>query len=235
MSSFKSTQKEEEKLAPDYLHPVCDAIKNKQKCVQFERLMEGLIFYESLDLNKNEDEDKMSRYLNERYVTFLDDFIHIITKHDDEYNNAYIDKVGECDLSRCFLAMRHQRDRRKDGTKYDIYCKDKKNEDDNILFYKDVLDSAHCYFCHLYHFALRVKINADHIEKDGDDDPLFDAHFHEIQKIIKRTKAKLNKLKHFDFARYKTNKFKLNVAQKDDEGNLYLFIYFRTIYFLFSN
>ena len=209
--------------------PVCDAIKNKEKCVQLERLWKALSFYQSLDLNNNdnkkEDEDKMDKYFNEKYQTLLDDYIHIITKH-DAYDLDEMVECEECDLSQCLLARRHQRDRRKDGTKCDIYDKHKNKDDHNVLFYKDVLDSAHSYLCHLYHFGLRVKINTfntDHIEYGDDnkakhDDPHFDAHFNKIQKIIKETKTALNKLQHFDFNRYKNNKFNLNIAEIADKA-----------------
>merc|ERR1712154_41249 len=68
---------------------------------------------------------------------------------------SLVDEVGadRCKLKNCFYLLRHNRDRKKSET----FCEEKKVEDNEYLYYRDLLDTIHCHLHHLYDTGFRVK------------------------------------------------------------------------------
>ncbi len=160
-----------------------------------------------------------SLFTKEIYLLLIDDYIHIITKHSNDLNQIYnlmIEKynIKKCIFNKCLSAIRHHRNRLNDNIE-----QINENECDlEFIFYKNILDSIHCYLFHLYDVGLRIKINNNNYGKQTNE---FDPYFANIQKIIKQKRNMLNKLNNFDFKRYNNNKFSLivnNNTQKTDEN-----------------
>eukprot|EP01084_Bolivina_argentea_P269892 458814_1 len=173
----------------------------KSGCECFRRVDAGLKYYQSLNLDAETHQQNMMEYFNEKYKHFLDDYIHILLKHNDEIGYIYNTIISNqkqnniCDLAKCSSAKRHYRDRTTEN-------KNDKSVDNNILFHRDTLDSAHCYFTHLYDFGLR---SAPKNIQNSNEDPLFE----KMKKIINE---KSKQLKPIHRKRYEKNKFSLNVS-----------------------
>eukprot|EP01083_Nonionella_stella_P316622 1148929_1 len=74
-----------------------------------------------------------------------------------------------------------------------------------LLFWRDTLDSCHCFVYHLYDFGLRIKMDGIKTQDDSQHHVYFTA----MCENLKAIKVKLNQLKAFTFSRYQQNKFAL--------------------------
>eukprot|EP01084_Bolivina_argentea_P076667 138976_1 len=95
--------------------------------------------------------------------------------------------------------------------------------DGELIFYREVMDSCHCYLYHLYDVGLRVKESG--IVKDDDNKPHnatadFDLRFAEMRRMVKKATSELLKLENFDFNRAQSNKFNLiaDIVNGDDDS-----------------
>eukprot|EP01083_Nonionella_stella_P133500 405894_1 len=163
---------------------LCDHVNDALKCLQL---------YQSLDISSNEsDRDRMMKQLNGEYKTFLDDYIHMMMRHNHEIDAihdiiASMTGMNECALSTCTLASRHHRDREEES-------KEPNDMAPEVLFWRDTLDACHCYLYHLYDFGLRMKMKTQKEPDPG-------AHFVAICDHLKALKV--------PFTRYEQNKFAL--------------------------
>lgn len=196
----------------------CSSAASKCKTVHW--LIDALTYYQSLDINNNEqDQEDMIKHFELRYKTFLNDFIHILTRHDEEINDIYNmimskPEMVKCDLSNCPSAIRRHSEK-SDDTKENENILDK-----NIIFWRDTMDSCHCFIYHLYDLGLRINIDDIQydIKSDDDDEPDFDLHFTKIRQITKEVKKKLSELGNFDFKRVESAKFNLKNNQQKEKG-----------------
>eukprot|EP01083_Nonionella_stella_P266670 901789_1 len=88
------------------------------------------------------------------YSTLLDDYIHLITKHDDdllqisdELQNKYGMKVN-CMVNKCDKVRRHY------DTRHET--KDENDTDPKIDFYCGYLDQIHHFLFHLFDIGIRT-------------------------------------------------------------------------------
>eukprot|EP01084_Bolivina_argentea_P093075 167416_1 len=102
-------------------------------CDCLARVMNGLQYYESLNLDNKDDIQKFVAYFGVKYQTLLDDFIHIVTKHSHNFDELH-EEVAKCSITQCSFAKRHYRNRRED----------QHENATNATFYSDIMDQIHC-------------------------------------------------------------------------------------------
>eukprot|EP01084_Bolivina_argentea_P210261 357953_1 len=132
----------------------CESIS---KCRRLANIIDILKIYQKLDVENNE-KDKMQlvNLCQQQYVSVLDEYIHILQKHNNEND---LDKIldlmsnkhnfRECTLNNCVLATRYHRDRRNQSHF-------NKDNDKYVEFYRNLIDQIHCFLFHLYDTGLRV-------------------------------------------------------------------------------
>eukprot|EP01084_Bolivina_argentea_P294146 506051_1 len=190
-------------------------------CKYTNRIIYALTFYQASAVAR----ELFFESIN--YPSLLDDYIHIITTHND---SIQLEKIFEmmiskhnlkpCDIFTCPMAVSYHRDRVKDDQK-------QQNSIDNglfneILFYRDIMDGIHCYLYHLYDLGLRVKrknrsikyVNQDSCNID------FDTQFADIQRTVKEKTAKMRRTGIND-NRYKISKYNLQVSENTFMDGLY--------------
>eukprot|EP01084_Bolivina_argentea_P088413 159626_1 len=192
------------------LHQIQPEVYNcDNTCAQ--RVIIALKYYHSLALDDQHYQDKLLRYCQEINQSLLDDYTHIVTKHQKQLAETYrimVNKynMNQCKLADCLSVRRHYRNRAIRNSHQVNQPNNDTESEQYFLFYQDLFDGIHCYFYHLYDIGLRVQL--DDIKHDvGNDD--FDAVFASTQSIIKAKQSALGK---FDFRRYKNNRFELNVV-----------------------
>eukprot|EP01084_Bolivina_argentea_P223834 378634_1 len=102
------------------------------KCKSVERIIGGLVYYQTLNNSKNENSNGQSifsEFLSVKYKHYLNDMNHIITIHDkdlERINELLLKQTHfiSCDIDKCLLTDRHcQINDNKNGN---IYANDKK-------------------------------------------------------------------------------------------------------------
>ena len=212
-------------------------------CECLQRIIFALKYYNKLNIiNKESDKDKLVELGMDIYHSLLDDYTHILLKHNQSLEEIfnfmiYSSNMRRCELFGCSAATRHHRDRRKDNQKYaNMTASDDEHEyDEHFMFYMDTMDGIHCYLYHLYDVGYRVKkseIESDIHDEEKEDindikGDVFDATFSKINKIVKAKEKELKTLKGFNSNRQKSNKFNLNANIKavDEEKGIYIYIY----------
>eukprot|EP01084_Bolivina_argentea_P018685 34757_1 len=152
-----------------------------EECDSLHRIKDALIFYQQ----KKQDNDIMEYY--DKYKDLIDDYHHIILEHTstgnrkrDNENFATIDSIIrksiKCDIAQCKNYKRNHRHRYKvKNTEYkeeDLMnhtFKLQHSGDANVIFYKEFMDSIHCYFVHSIDGGFRMQI-----EDDTKDDNKYD-------------------------------------------------------------
>eukprot|EP01084_Bolivina_argentea_P011217 20954_1 len=114
--------------------------------------MATLKLYDTCNINKPYDQNKLIKFCNDIYSTILDDYIHIITIHSNDSKLQQISESIRCDACNCAMVSRHKRDRTQDSIHQN------QSADQHFLFYRDMLDSAHFFLYHLYDFGARIKV-----------------------------------------------------------------------------
>ena len=93
---------------------------------------------------------------NEEYKDILNDYIHMMSYHDNELELELINKpLDPCDLSSCACALRHHKREEL------VVMKEIQDKDKSLKFYSLVMDSLHFYLYHLYDVELRIKPNTE--------------------------------------------------------------------------
>ena len=86
---------------------------NSSNCYQIKRMISALIFYSTIDpLNNPKHASKLVEYCQEIYPELLDDYIHIMDKHQNMHGISNTIKqdlslVNDCNISNCQLLRRH--------------------------------------------------------------------------------------------------------------------------------
>eukprot|EP01084_Bolivina_argentea_P008582 16050_1 len=137
------------------IHSITDT-----NCIQ---LIDDLIMIfkdgkESNNIKQKTDKDKFIKYITETYTQFLNDYIHIMDKHNNDIEEISESMVRDfslmntCDIKNCSLLRNHFRDRN--------YAKNELKADDiNMTFYIDIMNCMHCHLYHLYDIGMRVKMD----------------------------------------------------------------------------
>eukprot|EP01084_Bolivina_argentea_P260150 439225_1 len=175
----------------------CKSIKS---CECIERMTNALKYCLSLHILENDYDDRQFiKFCHEIYVLLLDDYIHIITLH----NNDLIDifhllieeyKFNTCDIQNCKILSRHYSNDIDYKYSYD-------NDDDHyddLIFYTNIIDSMHCYLIHMYDTGMRINF-CDDIKSNQDDNlQCFDVMFSNITKLITDKKKQFQSLNKFN-------------------------------------
>eukprot|EP01083_Nonionella_stella_P185725 677925_1 len=183
-------------------------------CPSIKRLRCALKYYHSLDVECNEDhQQNMVQFCNETYTSLIDDFIHIIIEHNTNLEPAtWQYQLEPCSLLHCRSLRRHHRDRRTETILTDGIQIHDFAHDDEFVFYRDTMDSVHCYLYHLYDMGLRVKLDQapPHSVSDSNEEKntYFDDAFSRMYETINQRKQSL-KMNKLCMNRYKTNKFSI--------------------------
>ena len=140
----------------------CDQIMN--------RMISALIFYSTINpLNNTKHESKFIQFCNETYSELLDDYIHVMDKHQndiDQINDRMktdLDLMREChtEYKNCALLLRHYRNREKEN----VDLSPSSSYSYSLSFYIDLLDTIHCFWYHSFHLGLRARTNSNEITR----------------------------------------------------------------------
>eukprot|EP01084_Bolivina_argentea_P291733 501416_1 len=130
------------------------------KCSSLNALVATLQFYDNNYSNK-----KLIKQLYDKFIDdILNDFQHILMKHNHQFHEIYNhifknNLLSQCNEPlKCDKLKRNQRDRsrEKNDEKYNI-----DNTSNELMFLTDTMDSIHSYFLHSYHMGFRLNINND--------------------------------------------------------------------------
>eukprot|EP01084_Bolivina_argentea_P076516 138685_1 len=108
-------------------------------CKYSNGVIQALKFYQTINLNNISHQNKLVHYFHCDYKTLLDDQIHIKLYHDFELNLLATNREILCEMNEKCLSIQ-----RLNGTHFF----DEKI-DEEFMFYRDTMDSIHCYVCHL--------------------------------------------------------------------------------------
>eukprot|EP01084_Bolivina_argentea_P218959 371456_1 len=199
----------------------CVSIKDGCACVN--RIVSALRYYSSLDQNHKHAKNELIKYCSVTYKSLLDDYVHIVTNHNNGTDLNEILNVmnhSECRIINCTSASRHYRDRNMniiDNDKSETINKD-------FTFFSDILDSIHCFLFHLYDIGLRVKedkCNTDDICNEVDAENKYDQRFANMYGKINAKKQNLKKLGVFNH-RFQNDKFCVKTTATDDAEEITL-------------
>eukprot|EP01084_Bolivina_argentea_P233384 393116_1 len=92
----------------------CKSIE--QGCSSFQRLLRTMDYYNQLDvINNKHDQDKLLQYCG-NYKSLLDDYTHIITKHNNQKDLDQMlkqlinnNQISKCDIKHCLMCFKHYR------------------------------------------------------------------------------------------------------------------------------
>eukprot|EP01084_Bolivina_argentea_P012780 23922_1 len=189
-----------------------------QTCSSIKKLISALTYYSSLNLDTQNDQDKLFKYCTKTHQSFLNDSIHMIRNHNQDIHqicDMLHRQLTKCDMKNCLLLQRHYRNRRHDHTKTVVTHV----QDTNVLFYRDIMDTLHCYLCHLYDLGLRVKMS-DNIQVMVDtlnEADCFDAHFDNMHTVISAKQNEVKQMKGIDQNTVNNSKFIINDKQSSNE------------------
>ena len=204
-------------------------------CQCLKRIIYALKYYHNLNIiNKQSDRDKLVELGMDIYQELLDDYIHIVLRHNDSLEEIFNFMIQSfnmktCDLFGCSAATRHHRDRRKDHRKSSN--DDDHQFDEEFMFFRDTMDGIHCYLHHLYDIGYRIKkeqieSDIDEKQKPANDKPTdFDVTLFKLKQIIKAKEKELKKWSGFNLNRQQNNKFTLNADNKalDEQQGIYIY------------
>eukprot|EP01084_Bolivina_argentea_P314141 544109_1 len=173
-----------------------DDNKSVTNCPSVKQIVKTLGFYQQLtkETNSHAINDQITEHFS-KHPTIINDYHHILLQHllsdnkyqDNENFNVIHNMLSEsitCDIAKCIKYQRNQRGRYKQ-INGDQYGEEKlMNETFNLIkqdsrcsFYKEFLDSMHCYFIHAYDIGRRVQHspeNDDEIQDNEEIDVLYD-------------------------------------------------------------
>eukprot|EP01084_Bolivina_argentea_P093074 167414_1 len=199
-------------ISSTYISPKCNFFVEK-RCQPVERIINILKYYSLLDINNNEhDKQQLTKFCLESHKSLLDDYIHVITKHNNAKDLKTIFNILSdhenyiaCNLVNCSSCFRHWSNEENNN--------EEQQSSKEFIFYRDIMDQIHCYVFHLYDVGLRIEIN-DEIKIDYDisdtDNKYFDSVFAHICDVIKQKKNMLKSLSKLDNCRFAKKKFKID-------------------------
>ena len=219
----------------------CNDIK---ECNAVQRVIAGLIYYESLNATKNENSNGQSifsRLLSEIYSHYLEDITHVMTAHN---NNSDLEGINRllleqspfdiCDINKCLLSDRHCQI--KDGNNGDINA-NIQSQSDNIhplsVFHEQTWDNIHFYLVHLFDIGLReretVTESKEEKESSNDEWNCFEKRFKQQRMMIEGKRKRFPRFS--DRFEPVSSKFVIQTVQKTqnksnsdatDEGMSYI-------------
>ena len=210
------------------------------ECQSIKNIKNALEFYDQLSKGEkiSQDEDILQYF--DQHPTIINDYHYIIlhylstgNRQQDNKNFNIIDNILReaisCDITNCMNYKRNHRNRNKDTNKSKNNDKDKEYEQEQLMnatfklehkghpdavFYKQFLDSIHCYFIHAADVGFRINIdddiNEDEVEGkvgkiDLDSSELYqDTQIKNIQDQIHNKRKKLQSLGRVQYNKFNT-------------------------------
>eukprot|EP01083_Nonionella_stella_P047374 126779_1 len=162
-ASYAAVKQEEEDTVRD--DPFFSIFKSStcccpyyKRCDAIQRIAKALKYYQSLRIHflgqnsTSHDEQQFMEFCHVIYKALLDDYIHIITTHDDELTHVsqliMMNLYDACDVNTCASISRHYNH----GTHTN---EDGHEHNHDLVFYVQIMDSIHCYLVHSYDTGLR--------------------------------------------------------------------------------
>eukprot|EP01084_Bolivina_argentea_P241414 405280_1 len=132
----------------------CNGVKHG--CKPTQNILKALDDYQSINNKEECDPQSLFDICCTKYTSLLDDFIHVTNTHKDELDDIFNlisanHMVSKCNVLTCPLSQRHN------STNFT------KSEDHNFAFYRDLLDSMHCYCYHLWDYGFRSRSSSSSI------------------------------------------------------------------------
>eukprot|EP01084_Bolivina_argentea_P216391 367637_1 len=186
------------------------------ECSMISRLINGLIYYQSLDIEKTDEQQKLINFFHEEYNTVLDDYVHILSVHDRQQDmqdifNLLISNpsvVHKCNIKTCTISSRHRRDRDIMDEKLNH---DVAQMDDEFAFYQEIMDQVHFYVYHLYDTGLRIK-NEEFVTAKSDGQV-----FENMFQVIKTKKEELDNFSVNENHKVANNKFNVMINNANED------------------
>eukprot|EP01084_Bolivina_argentea_P042543 78439_1 len=197
------------------------------KCSYLSRVIAALKYYMMLNIKTDElSDDTFTAFCNDVYngSLFLDDWIHIISKHSNQIEKITRELITNynfenCAIKQCVLTSRHynrNRNRRNDMTQNEI----KGVRDGKFLFYRETMDSVHFYIFHSIQLGLRATTKTAETDNSdiNNEYDCFDEEFAKKRQFILNQRKKLG----INIERFNNinNKFNINLGiDANNENN----------------
>ena len=175
----------------------CDGVA---ECPALHQLLKALEVYDGIDMDR--EIETLIEY-GKQHKHLIDDFSHVIQEHNTEEDIAAMQSGsglgGKCDYSECQMGQRYYRNKRQD-----IEMKG--------MFWKDLMDSVHCYLYHLEDFGYRVNLSDVGLKDPDDDDVGEDCVDDRFSLIYDRVKKGNDK-------KQETNKYNISIDDEEKKGD----------------
>ncbi len=186
-------------LFDDSKDPTTECLKRVSKAINYHLKLDTA--------NNPENAGKLVKYcMNTMLVDTCSEVVRLYNtpKEIEAIPKEYI---TECDFNQCQIISRHTRDRHKDEI----------NQDPEVLFWIDLLDSMHCYLTHSFDMGLRVRpkdIESDDKKDEDEESPFMDHVWSLITTVVHHKRNTLEAA--CDMHRFQSNgKFDLNVNENN--------------------
>ena len=230
----------------------CSEKRIIKDCKCIIRVFEAIKYYHTLNFinnnnnnNNNNDKNKLIKFVKNIYNHILDDYIHIITIHNDFIDDIYSllnsskYNFKKCNIIKCILTQRHNRNREQNVHSNEIKYNNNDDDDDTeFLFFRDIYDSIHFYLFHIYEFGFRITKKEKNKfyqqiqeKKDNNDDDIncTDYIFNNIKRVINEKRKKLPIIDRFNANKFNINnneeKNNCNDDNDDHVNGTYIYIY----------
>lgn len=144
----------------------CSLMEDGQ-CSAVDRMINALKYYSKIEVVQNEsDRREFVEFLQETYIHFLIDYVHITTMHIDP---DHVDRIqatktkefvliNKCDRFNC-LCLYVPATERKHQFVHSQYLHCPPVNGEHVLFYRDLMDAMHCYLVHSFDIGIRIRLN----------------------------------------------------------------------------
>ena len=169
-------------------------------CTQVVKIIDALKYHQSsLKLHASQ----IVQHFKQVHTTLLDDHLHIMQYHNDQLDDL-TDIVTttpslNCDPSTCNILKNNFR---RSSDQNEVNKEDNK-EDEDFIFYRDLLDTIHCYLIHSFNVGVRIR-KEELISNNEDNDT-----FATIKSVINSKRNTKNGLVNGRFL--STSKFSLGI------------------------
>ena len=188
--------------------------KSPSKCKSIYRILSGLLYYQLLNKRNKEQESGhaiFTAFLLEQYPHYLDDLIHLNTKHENDLEQIHDlllkhPQFKSCDIDQCIFINRH------------CQIRDNNNNINNeveslSLFHIQKWDAVHYQLLHLFQLSLRQRVTNDNSDGDIDKDEfgVIDNRMNKQSEQIRISRKKLGRF----FGRFgaESNKFTIEATK----------------------
>ena len=141
-------------------------------CAALRRAINSLIYFSKFyEIQKHESKQQLLDFVDMTYSKLIRDYMHIMRRHADSKQIDHLHRaeaerfqqIQQCDTNNCLLLYRHKNAQDDEGQVDDHEDgrdgrDGKEEEENNVLFYRDLMDAMHCYLVHQYDIGIRIKV-----------------------------------------------------------------------------